>query len=798
MSYPSYMSSPVDDFDDLIDWNIGDIYNPILESDGSFFDVESNGFSDSYHIAESTASDQHFTSAPPLLSDGPPSIGYTVSGPPSLLEGHSSFGHAYAVSPSFDTTTTFPFMDPGNEQYFGSFGASDGVLSPPCGITDPPVLDTRFALIPDSTQQPPGSYETVRDTVFNPHVAGSSNAFSGLDVRVSQVFSNVGGWADQPQIIEPIAEAENYPTESYPIRIPQTSGSFHSDTTYARSEGTYQHQNRSRAVTIPEAARGASSYKHSSSYSRWSQRMTPTLSASPVAHRLARSCTLSRSTSQSRRKLATPSPTESYGWVSYQPNPLTNKLAPTSTDGIQGRTPRGRKKGLTAEQRRHAALMRIVGACTNCQRGKRKCDEGTPCKPCLEHYKGDLVNHPCRDRLLTNLSDAFLSERLGWHPTSRSLESFTAPSGFNVLTDITCTIPLLFGFGSPLLVAVNPLQLDDSRTLVHDHIVYSWPPDQSPEAPHRHAVLPAVISTDTSFDLQQALDDHLSKLVTHHFRGFPLYSSSLRILKDIYIFSRSISPATPHAHTLHQALKLLVLVHTGGDITLPAPTSHPILAQLIRNTMGLPPTLQPTPCFIRAQFGATMPALAQTLMQQVLSSLEQLYLNHDSADWPLALAITLVVTMTLESIQYHAAKLPYHHNLPVSPSTSPSPPPPPPQTKTQTQTQSNSHTHTHDPAIQTLLAFYSACYAPCHERLRPHCEHDREPAQRDVSPEDAFIESVRRAIGEAGRAGYLAGKAACGDGDGVGGGDRNANRDGSRGMGWFFDRLVVRVLEGGG
>ncbi|KAH9878557.1 hypothetical protein IAQ61_001829 [Plenodomus lingam] len=465
MSYPPYIDSPVDDFEDIIDWSMGETYDPIFESGGSFLDGHGNSFPDSYHVPESIASEQQFTPGPPLLSDGPPSTGYTVSGPPSLLEGHSSFGHMYGASPSFDTTATSPFVDQSHEQYSRSFGAGDGMMSPLCRISESPVLDTRFAFIPDGTQPPPESYETARDTVFNPHVAGSSNAFSGLDVRISQVFSNVGGWADQPQVIGPIAEAEYCPVESSPIQIPQTSPSFHPATTYPRSERTHEYHNRSRAVTIPEAAQGASSYNQSTSHSRRAQRMAPTLSSSPVAHRLARSCTLSRGTSQSRRKLATPSPTESWGWVSYQPNPVTNRLAPTSTEGMQGRPLRGRKKGLTAEQRRHAALMRIVGACTNCQRGKRKCDEGTPCKPCIEHYKGDLVNHPCRDRLLTHLTDSFLSERLGWHPTPRSPGSFTAPGGFDVLAGITYTIPLIFGFGPAILVPVHPLQLEDSHTL---------------------------------------------------------------------------------------------------------------------------------------------------------------------------------------------------------------------------------------------------------------------------------------------------------------------------------------------
>ncbi|KAI8935905.1 hypothetical protein NX059_007416 [Plenodomus lindquistii] len=778
MSFRPYTSSTVDDFEDLIDWGSGDLYGPIYSTDGTFLDVQGNSFSDGYHIPESIASEQYFTSVPPLLPDGPQSMGYTVSEPPSLLGGYPSFGQTYAASPSFDTTAISPSMEQNSEQYFGSFGASDEMLSPLCHISESPILDTRFAYIPDSSQTPPEAFETTgRDNVFNPHVPGTSKAFSGLDVRVSQVFSNVGGWADQPQIIEPIAESDDYTAETYPIQIPHASSSSHSDTTYTQSQGTYEHLHRSRAVTIPEATRGASSYNHSTSHSRRSQRMAPTLSVSPVAHRLARSCTLSRSTSQSRRKVTTPSPTDSFGWVSYQPNPLTNKLAPRSTDGMSGRTPRGRKKGLTAEQRRHAALMRIVGACTNCQRGKRKCDEGTPCKPCIEHYKGDLVNHPCRDRLLTNLSDAFLSDRLGWHPTARSLQSFTDPSGFSVSTNEIYTIPLLFGFGPALLVPVHPLHLGNDQTLVHDHIVYSWPPDHSPEASHSHAVLPAVVSE--AFDLHEALDRHLSQLVTHHFRGFPLYLSPLRILKDIYIFSRTLSSSTVppvYANTLHQALKLLVLVHIGGDITLSPRPESPNLSQLINNTMNISNDLIPTPCFIRAQFGAIMPDLAQKLMKQVLSSLEQLYLNRDCDDWPLALAITIVVLMTVESIHYHAAKLPYHHH--TLPSSS-SPPATPPHSSSSSTTEAGLRAD--DPAIQTLLTFYAACFPGCHSRLRPEWEGEATlRAHQSMTPENTFVQGVRMAIQGASETGYLARKA------------YEKREEG--GMGWYFDRLVGRLL----
>jgi len=159
--------------------------------------------------------------------------------------------------------------------------------------------------------------------------------------------------------------------------------------------------------------------------------------------------------------------------TSEQQHASAPSLSSSSGDGMQGRPPRGRKKGLTAEGRRHAALMRIVGACTNCQRGKRKCNSGTPCKPCLEHYKGDLIKHPCRNLLLTKLSDTFLSDRLGWHPTARSPESIAAPNRFDIATDMEYTIPVILGFGPPLTVPVYAVQLEDKRPLVHMHAIHS-------------------------------------------------------------------------------------------------------------------------------------------------------------------------------------------------------------------------------------------------------------------------------------------------------------------------------------
>jgi hypothetical protein len=760
MFQSDYVTTPTEDWQDLVAWD-GDLYDPTFQDDTGFVGAQGDNLTCNYHLSESLGSEQpYLVSATSSIAGGPPSLEHAVSGPLSALSG-SSFEQIYCTSPSFDTTTKSPLVGPENGCYFGSFDACDSVPSPASYPSEPLVLDTRFQRIKDSFDS------TTPETVFNPYVAGSSHSFSGLDVRASQIFANVGTWVDHPQIVEPIAEADEYDIETTAIPVPQLHSPRFNDppTSYPRSHPCEQ-PSRSRAVTIPQSNRHSASYSTALAHSQWAQRVPSAHSVSPIAHRRPRSVNMSRSSSraESRRRTTTPSPTsDGFGWVSYHMNSQTNRLAPTSTEGLQGRTPRGRKKGLTAEQRSHAALMRIVGACMNCQRRKEKCDPGTPCKSCLEYYKGDLVNHPCRDRLLSDLSSNFLSDRLGWHPTARALESFIGSNNFDISSGITYTIPLNFGFGPPMMVPVHALYIGDGQELVHEHIIYPWPPESSCGSAQNHAVLPAVLTDAAISDLMQSLDTHLSLLVAHHFRSFPLYCSPLRILREVYIFYRSLPVDTAYSRTLQQALKLLVLVHVGGDITLPSPGDSSILAQLIHTTMDTTSDALPTPCFIRSQFGSVMPILALTLMKDVLSSLEQMLLNHDHHEWPIVLATLMTVLMTIESIHYHAAKLPYHHSLNCA-----------------RPSNAEEDLRLDDDGVKTLLAFYGACFTDCHARLRPDWEGETRRASSTATPEDMFIESVRDGIRKASAVGYLSRKAT----------EVRQEDD----MGYFFDRLVARLL----
>ncbi|KAF1836590.1 hypothetical protein BDW02DRAFT_493181 [Decorospora gaudefroyi] len=760
MSHNHHDNLPNESLQNLLSLD-DELYDPFFQGELRYPGAHDGSCSGSYELSEQP----YLVSATPSVADGPPSLDYTVSAPPSFLEESSSFGQACETSLSFDTIATSPLAGQDEGQYVGSLGACDSALLSPLGqINESPILDTRYERIPNTFASSTGSFESTTETIFNPHITGSSHHFSGLDVRASQAFSNVGTWADQPRVVE----NDGSRAEVAPIDIPQSlPPSYNSvPSNYRQFYGS--HEQHTRAITITEGARthGPRSYNSRLASSPSTQRVPLMLSISPITSRHPRSAALSRSTSRSQRKVVTPSPTsESYGWVSYQPNPATNKLAPTSTEGLPGRAPRGRKRGLTAEQRSHAALMRIVGACSNCQRRKEKCDPGTPCRACLEYYKGELVNHPCRDHVLSDLSAVFLSDHLGWHPTARSLESFVDPSKFSVSTGITYTVPLCFGFGPKFPVSVHALQLIDHEPLVHEHIIYSWPPEPVSGPPHKDAVLPAVLTDDAKSKLVQTLDSHLSQLVTHHFRSFPLYCSPLRILREVYIFSRSVPTSSPHCRTLHQALKLLVLVHIGGDITLPSRSESLILDQLVRNTMDLPDGLDPKPCFIRSQFGAIMPGLALMLMKEVLSSLEQLLLNKDCDEWPIALAVLITILMTVESIHYHATKLPYHN-----------------QYDTARSANTEKDFSVDDQGVRELLVFYSACFSGCHARLRPDWEGEstRSCAHNDVRPEDIFIESLREAIRKASGAGYLAKKA--------------SEKRGHGDMGYFFDRLVARLV----
>lgn len=753
MSYQDYTGSPIEEWQDLISW--GDDYYSSSTVTGS---NDRHGY---LGVGTSGMESPYMTSAPPSNYDGPSSFDCVVSAPPSIVGESSSYGQFYGTSPTFSSTATSPLVSRDEGRYFGSFGACDYLLPPVREATESPLLDTTREFIVES----PSSLTTPAGSVFNPYVAGSSQAFSRQDVVASQILANTGGWTDQT-ISEPIAECDEHRPSTSPIPIIRTqtenfNGSFDS---YDQSQMYYDQ--RTRAITIPQPGGKLSS--HGDRHFQWASSVPPLLSMSPTSHRRPRSATLSRSNSRTeqRKSRASPSPTSAHslGWISMQMNNQSGRMSAASSEGTQGRVPKGRKKGLDPRQRSEAALMRIIGSCSNCKKRKEKCDPGTPCKACLKHYKGDLVKNPCRNHLLANLTKAFLSDRHAWHPTARSLESCIAPATFNVVTDVTHNIELYFGFGQPIKVSVHPVEIDNPQPLVHEHLIYSWPPQSSTSATHTQSVLPAVLTEEAKAGLESTLDSHLAHLVMSEFQAFPLYCSPLRTLHRVYIYFRLLQPNSASWNLLLDALKLLVLVHVGGDITLPKQSESSPLMRLVRSTMNVSQDDRPSPCFIRAQFGTVMPTLANRLMERVLSSLERLLLSRNGDHWPLVLATLLAVLMTVESIHYHAAKLPYHDAYDVR----------------RPMTVADG-LEADDNAVNTILAFYKACFSACHTRLHPDWEGELNTATGQRSPVDQFVKSVREAVNKASYGNYLEKKA-------------KEQRVDNEDMGFFFDRLVARLL----
>lgn len=332
-------------------------------------------------------------------------------------------------------------------------------------------------------------------------------------------------------------------------------------------------------------------------------------------------------------------------------------------------------------------------------------------------------------------------------------------------------IPLSLGFGPYFYWGVRQVWPTDIRQLYHQHIVYDWPPSAhsttSNGTPYHHAVFPAILSSTS--DLQESLDAHLTVLVDAHFRHFPIFCSPLRILRDIYVLYKQLPSA--HARILQQSLKLLVLVHIGGDTTLN--TLDPAVAHMMAAAAaaGLETTSEdgapaaPTPCFIRGQLGGVMPALAQKLMRDVLARLERLALSRQCSHWPVVISSLAVLLMTVESIQYHAAKVSYHASYDAQPA--------------QQQLERAKCQALDEQGVDALLGFYRACYGGCHARLGED-GGDEVEGIGVRGPEGRFVEALRGTIRNAEP--YLKER-------------RSVNMEKLEDMNCFFDRLLAKLLE---
>ncbi|KAF2842764.1 hypothetical protein M501DRAFT_993526 [Patellaria atrata CBS 101060] len=447
-------------------------------------------------------------------------------------------------------------------------------------------------------------------------------------------------------------------------------------------------------------------------------------------------------------------------WFQYSVN--NDRLSIVSLDISSNKRPRGRRGKLTPDQRSHAHLMRIVGSCNACRRRKEKCDPGSPCKACVEYYKGDLVRHPCRGRLLENLSATLLSENLKCFPSRRSVDQFLGEGSY-FISSKEYVIPLNIGFGTYFQRRVRVVVPNDSSQLFHSHVVYDWPPSQGHGKSRCNSVFPAILS-DTS-DLKTSLNNHLSVLVDRDFAYFPVYVSSSNVLRDIYILYRRLSQ--DHNSILHTALKLLVLVHIGDDIQVPhSPAVQEILADVLPNNPAV--HAGATPCFIRGQMGAVMPELARDLMRDILSNLERLSLSRNCSQWPIVLSAFALVLMTIESVQYHAARVPYHclydGNAPSASEYS------------NVKRQAAVLEAVDEAGVDTLLNFYKLCYGECHARLT---EDAVEMEFERPDPGHRFVASLKRDMQACGA--YFEERA-------------KVKVGGLEDMDLFFDRLVARLL----
>jgi hypothetical protein len=108
---------------------------------------------------------------------------------------------------------------------------------------------------------------------------------------------------------------------------------------------------------------------------------------------------------------------------------------------------------------------------------------------------------------------------------------------------------------------------------------------------------------------------------------------------------------------LEHALKLLILVHVGGDVGV-REDEHSL--RIVKNYMPGYNGCKVTPCFIRAQLGPVFSRIASKLMRQVLTELEILSPSQNRSHFPMVVGTFSVLFMTMESLQHHLAKLPYH------------------------------------------------------------------------------------------------------------------------------------------
>ncbi|KAI9658805.1 MAG: hypothetical protein M1831_003831 [Alyxoria varia] len=434
----------------------------------------------------------------------------------------------------------------------------------------------------------------------------------------------------------------------------------------------------------------------------------------------------------------------------------------------------GRQVGskLPEDKREKAALMRLIGACDYCRNGRRACDPGTPCKPCILHYGASVLDspHQCRRNVVDTLMSRILCEDIKWHPQPRLITDFFGPRV--LVTDYHQPIPIIMGFGPPFRREVRVLKVENPSLLFHDHVRYETPVRNGASHISHDYVLP-IIFADTT-DLASTLDRHIEYLVDYHFNTFNLYNRGL-VLDKIYKLYRHYRQSNQeYAGLLQLALKTLVLV-SASDLTVD-PQDHAV-QQLLRNCVRGYPYLQATAftcCLLRAKLGEVIPQLATLMMQELLQKILRISLSRRCDQHPLVIAVFAVLMMTVESVMYHATRIPFHAHLGqpyndfiyTSPSAAPS---------------AKAALATGEESATILLNLYKNCYENCHKVLHRTID-ERQMASLEKSFGDVpakFIKVVNRSIADANN--YLETKS-------------SVHIEDVNDVSHIFDRLVAKLL----
>jgi hypothetical protein len=360
--------------------------------------------------------------------------------------------------------------------------------------------------------------------------------------------------------------------------------------------------------------------------------------------------------------------------------PNMYRSAPASVPAPRSPNPKkGRKGPLTHQKRESTAYMRRIKACALCRKRKISCDDGIPCRACVKYLGVKLPSQPCRGEQLEDIASEIMRDNA--FPKGNWEGRFLL-DGFELDQNVH-QIYLDLGFGQPFKCVVRLVQpLPDTGEaggqsyLIHRHVEYPWPPvfGNLPRNDTQDWVFPAVLAISSEAQMEKEIDAYLSALLgdATNFRHFPLWMSKLELLKWIYGYylslptvswqpiigsNRFLTGIQNARAPLEQALKLLILIHAGGDLRVePEAVSKSIVRRYFPNIkLG-----KVTPCFIRAQLGPIFSRMSHKYMRQVLMELEILSPTDDSSKFPMIISSFSILMMAMESLQYHVTKLPYH------------------------------------------------------------------------------------------------------------------------------------------